>query len=191
MVNARAKGQRYERKAAIQLKDDGYAVEIARPDRRPIGPGRWVTKAHDFFGVFDLLAVGDGGKVRLIQIHAGHEPLPRMRAIEEFVQTYGSSTMDFQAEMWLAKPRRGWRKQVCVFDAAGHRIFWLTLEEPAEQTSARSAPPARVSKSSTHTKDGLTKSHVLTGVRSSADVPAKAGTEPCGRSTTVEVYYNE
>ena len=57
MNNTRAKGKRLEKKARSILEFDGWLVEQANPKLCFIGPGKVISKAHDFFGCWDLVAV--------------------------------------------------------------------------------------------------------------------------------------
>jgi hypothetical protein len=82
-VSSRRKGNELENRARRELEEAGWLVERCRPDLRWIGPGRCLSVSVDFFGAFDLWAVGTDGH-RLIQICAdsGNSPAVRRRKIE-------------------------------------------------------------------------------------------------------------
>ncbi len=97
MVNKRNKGQRIELEAKKILIDEGYLVEKKNSSR-------W--QSDDFYGLFDLLAIGK--KVRLIQIksRATHFYKAR-REIGLWMDKNKIKGITF--EVWLREPRKEWR----------------------------------------------------------------------------------
>lgn len=69
MTSARAKGNALELKAKKELEAAGYNVERANPVLMWIGPGKVISRRHDFWGAFDLIAASPR-EVRLIQVCA-------------------------------------------------------------------------------------------------------------------------
>lgn len=70
-MNAKKKGKILEKKARNILESQGYHVEQANPKLIYIPKQkRMISKAHDFFGLFDLIAVPPEpqGTVRFIQV---------------------------------------------------------------------------------------------------------------------------
>jgi Holliday junction resolvase-like predicted endonuclease len=65
-MSSRTKGNAYELKSRKMLEKDGYLVEKANARILWIG-GRPISKHHDFFGLFDLIAV-NSQEVRFIQV---------------------------------------------------------------------------------------------------------------------------
>lgn len=85
---ARAKGQRIEAMAKRALEALGYLVETAPqvlqriPDPTADGGVRIMSRRHDLFGVWDLVAVHIGlGTVRFVQVTTHHLVSDRRRKI--------------------------------------------------------------------------------------------------------------
>jgi len=67
-VSAKSKGSQYEREVMKILELQGWTMERAHPLYIPIGPRRIVSKAHDFFGAWDLIGKQAGFKTLWVQV---------------------------------------------------------------------------------------------------------------------------
>lgn len=64
---SKKKGDTIEGRAKRILEGMGYAVEKARPVRAWVD-GRVISKAHDYWGAFDLIAVKPGARILFVQV---------------------------------------------------------------------------------------------------------------------------
>ena len=97
MVKKRAKGVRIELEAKKMLIEEGYLVEKKNTSR-------W--QSDDFYGLFDLLAIGQG--VRLIQVKSHISDFYKARrAIGLWMDANKITGVSF--EVWLREPRKAWR----------------------------------------------------------------------------------
>lgn len=79
-----SKGKAYEREAMEVLKADGYMVEQAIPKTIWIGAGRIISVAHDFFGVWDIIAKKLGEPTLWVQVTTWESISPRRKKIQEY-----------------------------------------------------------------------------------------------------------
>lgn len=85
MTSSKAKGRRVEKLCEKALLDLGYQVELASPKFIPVGPGRIISKSHDFFGVFDIIAFKTHCPPLLIQVTMSDKNIAeKKRKIEDF-----------------------------------------------------------------------------------------------------------
>lgn len=98
MVNAKAKGDRIERKCKETLEDMGYWVE--KPVRT-----KWSRK--DFFGLFDLIAIGKD-TIKFIQVKTN-----TMKGWNNFAKGCRELLIveeeNIDCEMWCWHDNQGWR----------------------------------------------------------------------------------
>ena len=89
-MSTRSKGRALEHRVAGILEACGWATEIARPELRYIGPGRVISKAHDLFGVFDLVAKRRFDPSLWVQVTSGGggNASKRRAAAEEFSRKF-------------------------------------------------------------------------------------------------------
>jgi hypothetical protein len=93
-VNTRNKGRRNELKAKELLERLGYAVALTPMPQK-------FNKEQDFFGLFDIIAIGPGG-VRLVQVKTNRKPS----------RTYAAGLAAFRCpasvrkEIWIYKDRQ-------------------------------------------------------------------------------------
>jgi len=99
MVSKTNKGNRIELMARKELEADGYLC-----DRK--NSSRWAS--NDFFGLFDILAIGKHTK--LIQIKSNRSDFYKARKeIQEWVNENKIKGVIF--EIWLKEPRIAWRRE--------------------------------------------------------------------------------
>lgn len=67
-MSKKAKGSKYEREVMKILENDGWVVERAHPQFIPVGPGRIISKAHDYFGAWDIIGKRPGYKTLWVQV---------------------------------------------------------------------------------------------------------------------------
>lgn len=67
-MSAKSKGSQYEREVMKILEAQGWVMERAHPQYFPIGPGKMISKAHDFFGAWDLIGKQPGHKTLWVQV---------------------------------------------------------------------------------------------------------------------------
>lgn len=53
-------GKAFEKKVRMLMENAGWIVEQANPKLAFIGPGKVISKAHDFFGCIDLIGIRGG-----------------------------------------------------------------------------------------------------------------------------------
>ena len=84
-MSSTTKGNQIELMAARYLETKGFYCQRAQRTMRPIGKGRYVSAANDFFGVFDIVAVSPGAEpVRFIQTTMGRgNAWSRRKKVEE------------------------------------------------------------------------------------------------------------
>lgn len=121
--NRIAAGKRFEKQIADFLVSLGWRVERANPKLMFLGPGRMISKAHDFFGNTDHIAVHPGVPFTLFiqaSLDSGMGPL-KMRKMDEMA--------------WNAAQRR----QVWLKDrtARGRIIVHYRLPDRWEERSFR------------------------------------------------------
>ncbi len=86
MTSARAKGRTKELKAAEVLEARGWTVELAHPQLQFIGPGKVISRKHDLFGVFDLVAVRRYDPTLWVQSTDLEHVAARRDKVEEFAR---------------------------------------------------------------------------------------------------------
>jgi len=67
-MSAKSKGTQYEKEVEKILQAEGWITERARPLYSFIGPGKIISQRHDFFTLWDLLAVRSGLPMRCVQV---------------------------------------------------------------------------------------------------------------------------
>lgn len=100
MVNKTNKGNRIEAEARKLLKDEGYLV-----DRKNYS--RW--ESNDFFGLFDILAIGE--RTRLIQIKSNKTDFYKARR-KIGLWMDENEIKDITFEIWLREARKAWLKEI-------------------------------------------------------------------------------
>lgn len=75
-MNARRKGRRNELRAAAILREEGWQVELTRPNK--YGP-------EDFFGLWDLVAVRNCDEILWVQVKTNR---PRLKEVERSAQFF-------------------------------------------------------------------------------------------------------
>ena len=93
MKNTKAKGKRIEKDARLILESEGWLVEQANPKLCFIGPGRMISKAHDFFGCWDFIAVRNY-EIKWVQISTWAHKSDKIKQVERF--PFGN-----EQEIWL------------------------------------------------------------------------------------------
>jgi len=105
MVNKHNKGKRYELEAKKLLIEDDYLVDTKNWNR---------YKSKDFFGLFDILAIGD--HTRLIQVKTNISGFYKARKdIKRWLED--NRIEDISFEVWLREPRRDWRKETIKLES--------------------------------------------------------------------------
>lgn len=99
MVNKTNKGNRIELEARKMLEAEGYLV-----DRK--NHSRWVS--NDFFGLFDILAIGK--ETKLIQIKSNRTDFYKARR-EIGLWMDKNKIKGVTFEIWLREPRKQWRRE--------------------------------------------------------------------------------
>ena len=101
-MNKRAKGKYYEAKARKELIEEGWLVEF-----KPAT----MFGSQDLYGLFDILAIR-GDKTKFIQIksNASHFYTAK-KDIRKWLKETG---VMHNCEVWLAIPRKGFRKESVV-----------------------------------------------------------------------------
>jgi len=107
-VNLKAKGDRAEVRAKKELEAEGFLVERAHGIPVWVGPGRCISKHHDFFGVFDLWAIRRDC-VRLVQITTSDKNLKAKRDKIDDLEEYLPRMTNCTYEVWWYMGRDGWR----------------------------------------------------------------------------------
>ena len=92
-INTRAKGKLLEKRARLILESEGWLVETANPKLMFIGPGKVLSKSHDFFGRWDIIAVRPS-VVKFIQVSTWEEKSGKIKQVADF-------PMVGQQEIWL------------------------------------------------------------------------------------------
>ena len=67
-MSTKSKGSQYEREVMRILEADGWQTERAHPKYIPVGPGKIISKAHDFFGAWDVIGKKAGYKTMWVQV---------------------------------------------------------------------------------------------------------------------------
>ena len=93
-MNTVAKGKILQKKAKSILESEEYIVEEANPKLQFIGKGRVISKKHDFFKKWDLIAVGHG-HVKFVQVSVWS------LGSEKIKQVYGFPVGNYAQEIWL------------------------------------------------------------------------------------------
>ena len=93
MKNTKAKGKRIEKDARLILEAEGWLVEQANPKLCFIGPGRMISKAHDFFGCWDFVAVRNC-MVKWVQVGTWAHKSDKIKQVDGFPLVSGQ-------EIWL------------------------------------------------------------------------------------------
>lgn len=99
MVNKTNKGNRIELEARKMLKEEGYLVDKKNYSR-------W--ESNDFFGLFDILAIGKD--TRLIQIKSNPTDFYKARR-QIGLWMDKNKIKDVSCEVWLREPRKAWRQE--------------------------------------------------------------------------------
>ena len=95
-MDKRAKGKRLEKMAEDILARDGYLVEKANPKLMFIGPGKVISRAHDFFGAWDIICVPKKeGLLKFIQVSVWEEMSHKIKQVRDFPQG------KYRQEIWL------------------------------------------------------------------------------------------
>lgn len=100
MVNKRDKGRRIELEARKELEAEGYLVDKKNSSR-------W--QSDDFFGLFDLLAIGK--EIRLIQIKSDRSDFYKARRAIGLWRDDIELNKCVKTEVWLREPRKPFRKE--------------------------------------------------------------------------------
>ena len=82
-INSRAKGKRIEKEARLILESQGWLVEQCNPKLMFIGPGKVISKAHDFFGRWDFLCVVLN-QVLFVQVSVWEAKSDKIKQIQGF-----------------------------------------------------------------------------------------------------------
>lgn len=98
-MSARTKGNERERMAQSIIESWGWRVERAWPDRRPVGPGRFFSFSHDFFGVGDLLALAPDRLV-IVQVCGESGRSERRKRMEAFDRGLTCNYIECQVWTW-------------------------------------------------------------------------------------------
>jgi hypothetical protein len=86
-MSRRATGRKHENTVAKIYESRGYAVERARASATYIPQlKRIVSVPHDFFGVFDLIAVSPEGQIKFIQVTADSKIQKRIETMKNVTQ---------------------------------------------------------------------------------------------------------
>lgn len=81
--NQAAQGKRYELEVRRILEKEGWEVEQAINKTIWVGPGKIISVAHDFFGLFDLMAVRNSSPAILfVQVTVWEKIAPRINKIK-------------------------------------------------------------------------------------------------------------
>ena len=99
MTNTKQKGDAFERLCQKKLEDSGYVVMKSPRKFIFIGPGRIISKANDYFNLYDLCAKKNN-QTRWIQCKYGDKSnVSRSKApIQEFHNKYMSDSES--SEIW-------------------------------------------------------------------------------------------
>ena len=105
MVSSKAKGNLAEKLAQKMLEDSGFVVMRSPRTMRMIGPGRFMSMANDYWGLYDLCAKKDGA-TKWIQVKSTSSGTSEAKPkIAEFHEKYNSHTET--SEIWQKVPRKG------------------------------------------------------------------------------------
>lgn len=80
--NRSAQGKGYEREVIKIMEAEGWTVEQAINKTIFIGPGRIISVAHDFFGLWDLMCI-KGNTLLFIQVTVWEHASDKRRKIEK------------------------------------------------------------------------------------------------------------
>jgi len=108
--NAKAKGNRVQRKLITQLESEGWTVAVVERTSRHI-------KVKDMFGMFDLCCIHDDGGVMFAQVTCNkpHVHKHYQKFSKKFVRTH----VTFSQYVWL--DYHGW-KQFTYYDGDKFRV---------------------------------------------------------------------
>jgi len=102
-----SQGKSYEREVERILVHDNWYVERTHPVYKFIGPGRVVTSRHDFWGLFDILAVHQALPMRCAQVTVWEEIARKIKLFkQEETKMKAFSTLFFEPCIY-ARMRRG------------------------------------------------------------------------------------
>lgn len=107
MKNRSALGKRLEGEVKEILTSEGWLVEQAIPKTIFIGPGKMIAVAHDFFGLFDLIAVRPNGfaaQVKFVQVTVWEETARKRKKLEESAFDWTKLDCDIYARMRDVSP---------------------------------------------------------------------------------------
>lgn len=83
--NRAAQGKGYEKEVKDILTSEGWEVEQAINKTIFIGPGRIISVAHDFFNLWDIMAVNNSPTLHFIQVTVWEEVSHKIKKIEDSI----------------------------------------------------------------------------------------------------------
>jgi len=90
MVSSKTRGNNFENEVKKDMENKGFLVFKAQRTAKFIGPGRIISMANDFFGLFDLICK-KGQITYWIQCKYGKDNIySKRKEMEDFANNYSS-----------------------------------------------------------------------------------------------------
>lgn len=101
-MSSRTIGNAFEKKIKGLFEDRGFVVERANPKLQAIGPGKFRSVSHDFFGCIDLICIHPYKlPTWFVQCTTG-QASERRRKIEEISWNHGGHMV----QLWKRMPNK-------------------------------------------------------------------------------------
>jgi len=119
-------GKAFEKKVRGIMEAEGWQVETANPKLQFIGPGRMISKAHDFFGCIDLIGVHPKAPYTVFVQCTTGAAAPRRKKMEAIKWNYDGHRVVLIKRM---PNKRDWT----VYTKQNDKDWFAWIVKPADQ----------------------------------------------------------